>query len=219
MAEGMAPGYVCYQPTPCGLWACKTIEHSYLYVPGNYDNRDLLGKLAWWHNHIWSDEATWLWAAALWFTFFDDGDSVIRNDHNIYITHLANVRAAHLSRTLSSANMESLFGFRVRLFLDISMVTPLIVYGVHRRAAIRAHSSPNPGRLRAACDIRPSYRTALALSAHQRLTAASLRSYVILWNDAAAPARSAADCPQAKACYGGRGQSCACAPQANLADA
>lgn len=128
MAEEMAPGCVCYRPTPCGLWACKAIEHSSLYAPGNYDNRDLLGKFAWWHNHIWSDEATWLWAAALWFTYFDDGDSVIRNDHNIYITHLANVRAAHLSRTLSSANMESLFGFRVRLFLALAASAPLGIF-------------------------------------------------------------------------------------------
>ncbi|KAL1939450.1 hypothetical protein VTO73DRAFT_10006 [Trametes versicolor] len=82
---------------------------------GNYDNRDLLGKLAWWHNHIWSDETTWVWAAALWFTYFyDEENPEIRSDHNIYITHLANVRGAHLSRTLSPGSMASLLGFRCK---------------------------------------------------------------------------------------------------------
>ncbi|EIW53575.1 uncharacterized protein TRAVEDRAFT_52696 [Trametes versicolor FP-101664 SS1] len=99
---------------------------------GNYDNRDLLGKLAWWHNHIWSDETTWVWAAALWFTYFyDEENPEIRNDHNIYITHLANVRGAHLSRTLSPVSMASLLGFRQYVhipLLALAASAPLAIF-------------------------------------------------------------------------------------------
>lgn len=52
----------------------------------------MLGKLAWWHNHIWSSEETWLRSAAFWEIEFGkvfDFGSIA--DWDRWLTHLANI--------------------------------------------------------------------------------------------------------------------------------
>ncbi|EIW65359.1 uncharacterized protein TRAVEDRAFT_42733 [Trametes versicolor FP-101664 SS1] len=49
----------------------------------------LLGKLAWWHDHIWSHEETWYRASVIWVTKLKPQDLSL-NDFDRCVTHLAN---------------------------------------------------------------------------------------------------------------------------------
>lgn len=49
----------------------------------------LLGKLAWWHDHIWSREETWYRASVIWVTKLKPQDLSL-NDFDRCVTHLAN---------------------------------------------------------------------------------------------------------------------------------
>lgn len=49
----------------------------------------LLGKLAWWHDHIWSLEETWYRASVIWVTKLKPQDLSL-NDFDRCVTHLAN---------------------------------------------------------------------------------------------------------------------------------
>ncbi|KAJ2988155.1 hypothetical protein NUW54_g9203 [Trametes sanguinea] len=67
---------------------------------GKYDQLDVRGKLAWWHNHIWSDEATWV-SSALYWSFFLRGSlangRIDSHDFETLVTHLANMRYMKIS--------------------------------------------------------------------------------------------------------------------------
>ncbi|KAI9056276.1 hypothetical protein FKP32DRAFT_1585761 [Trametes sanguinea] len=65
-----------------------------------YDQLNVLGKLTWWHNHIWSDEATWVSSALYWSLFLRDSlgsGKLDSHDFNILVTHLANMRYMKIS--------------------------------------------------------------------------------------------------------------------------
>lgn len=52
----------------------------------------MLGKLVWWHKHIWSSEETWLRSAAFWEIEFGEVfafGSIA--DWDRWLTHLANI--------------------------------------------------------------------------------------------------------------------------------
>ncbi|KAI0641249.1 hypothetical protein C8Q79DRAFT_331454 [Trametes meyenii] len=73
-----------------------------------YRNSSLFGKLMWWHNHFWSDEATWMQTAFLWKAVFGlSGFSP--EDLDICITHIANTRLRN--STTSSFSNYGMFPF------------------------------------------------------------------------------------------------------------
>ncbi|KAI0641237.1 hypothetical protein C8Q79DRAFT_330221 [Trametes meyenii] len=88
----------------------KFLSSSFTLLPtfdplGMYDHGRLSEKIAWWHNHIWSDKDTWSRVAIRWALIYGV-KNMSPDDFDFVVTHIANT-CCHVEGTFSYVDYGS----------------------------------------------------------------------------------------------------------------